>query len=158
MENEYPLEWEIKSFDRLSLDALYELLKLRVDVFVVEQNCPYPEIDNKDRLPDALHLCGRNKDRALTAYLRILPPGASYPEASFGRVAVAEKSRGQGICHAMVKKALDEIHCIWPGTAVRIGAQAYLAGFYESHGFKAVSETYLEDGILHVDMLKTDVS
>jgi ElaA protein len=148
------MEWEIKSFDGLSTDELYDLLKLRVDVFVVEQNCAYPEIDGKDRHPETRHLLGRNKAGDLVAYSRILPPGLSFKTAGFGRVVVAKFSRGKGISHAMVDQAVAYICKAWPGEPIQIGAQLYLKKFYASHGFKAVSETYIEDGIPHVDMIR----
>ncbi len=152
------MEWELKRFKQLDVDELYELLKLRVDVFVVEQNCPYSELDEKDRHPDTLHLSGRNKDDGkLTAYLRILPPGLSFMEASFGRVVVAKKIRRQGISNIMVKKNLEITEHKWPKENIKIGAQVYLKQFYESQGFKPVSKEYLEDGIVHIDMLRKSI-
>ncbi|WP_457552278.1 GNAT family N-acetyltransferase [Desulfobacula sp.] len=148
------IEWKIKLFDLLSKDELYELLKLRVNVFVVEQNCPYPEIDGKDRHPETLHLYGENKDKKPVAYLRILPPGVSFKHVSIGRVVVAKKFRRQGISNIMVKKALDQINHIWPNENIKIGAQMYLRKFYEAHGFEASSKSYLEDGIPHIEMIR----
>lgn len=148
------IEWDIKSFKALDTDDLYELLKLRVDVFVVEQNCPYPEIDGKDRHPETRHLIGKNTDGKILAYLRVLPPGLSFKQVSIGRVVVDKNSRGQGISNVMVKKALDLIDRIWPEESIQIGAQVYLMSFYQALGFKAVSENYLEDGILHIDMIR----
>ena len=148
------IQWKIKSFTQLDSDELYELLKLRVDVFVVEQNCPYPEIDDKDRHPETLHLSGKTKDGKLSAYLRILPPGLSFKEVSIGRVVVAKESRGQGISDTLLKIALDQINCTWSGENIRIGAQVYLKKFYESNGFEAISKSYLEDGIPHIDMIR----
>lgn len=148
------IKWEIKSFKGLSTDELYELLKLRTDVFVVEQNCPYTEIDGKDRHPETLHLIGKNKDEKIVAYSRILPPGLSFKQVSMGRVVVEKNSRGQGISDAMLKIALDQINRTWPNENVQISAQVYLKEFYESHGFKAVSKSYLEDGIPHIDMVR----
>ncbi len=149
------MEIELKRFKQLGVDELYEFLKLRVDVFVVEQTCPYPEIDEKDRHPDTLHLSCKNRENGkLTAYLRILPPGLSFKEASFGRVVVAKEKRGEGISRTMVQKAVKIIEHTWPGNNIRIGAQVYLKQFYESLGFKAVSSEYLEDGIAHIDMMR----
>ena len=149
------MEWVLKSFKQLDVDELFELLKLRVDVFVVEQNCPYPEIDEKDRHADTLHLFGRNKKNGeLAAYLRILPPGLSFKEASFGRVVVTAQYRKQGISNTMVKKALEIIENRRPEKNIRIGAQVYLKQFYEFHGFQSVSSEYFEDGIAHIDMLR----
>jgi len=148
------IDWKIKSFSRLGRDELYEFLKLRVDVFVVEQKCPYPEMDDKDRHPETLHLAGKGKGGELMAYLRILPPGLSFKEVSIGRVVVAKESRRQGISDTMLKIALNQINRTWPNENIRIGAQVYLKKFYESHGFEAASESYLEDGIPHIDMIR----
>jgi len=148
------MDWKIKLFSRLGRDELYEFLKLRVDVFVVEQKCPYPEMDDKDRHPETLHLAGKGKGGELMAYLRILPPGLSFKEVSIGRVVVAKESRRQGISDTMLKIALNQINRTWPNENIRIGAQVYLKKFYESHGFEAASESYLEDGIPHIDMIR----
>ena len=148
------IDWDIKSFKGLGTDELYGLLKLRVDVFVVEQNCPYPEIDDKDRHPETLHLFGKNKDGEILAYLRILPPGLLFKQVCIGRVVVKKNSRGQGISNVMVKKALEQINRTWPRENIQIGAQVYLKDFYESFGFEAVSKSYLEDGIPHIDMIR----
>ncbi len=145
--------WEIKPFAGLCINELYDLLKLRVDVFVVEQNCVYPELDEKDRHPDTFHLSGRNGNRELAAYLRILPPGLSFPQPCIGRVVVLKKYRGQGLCRLMIKRAVDQADRNWPGMDIKISAQAYLESFYQSYGFKKVSEPYLEDGIPHLEML-----
>ena len=144
--------WEIKAFGDLSVDELYDCLKLRVDVFVVEQECPYPELDDKDRHPDTLHLTGRAADGRLTAYLRILSPGVSFDQASIGRVAVAASSRGEGLSREMMNRAVSRVQDQWPGSGIRIGAQEYLEKFYVSLGFKTVTHPYLEDGIPHLDM------
>ncbi len=148
------IDWKIKSFNTLETDELYGLLKLRVDVFVVEQKCPYHELDNKDQHPEAFHLIGKNKEGEILTYLRILPPGLSFEQASIGRVVVAKKVRGQGLCEKMLKKGLGHIYRIWTGTDVQIGAQVYLMKLYQALGFEAVSDTYLEDGIPHINMIK----
>ncbi len=148
------ISWEIKPFNKLGMDVMYDILKLRVDVFVVEQRCPYNEIDGKDRHSKVLHLFGKNEDGELAAYLRILPPGLSYNEVSIGRVVVAKNSRGHGICDAMVEKAFEHISSEFPKKNIKIGAQVYLKGFYQSHGFETASDEYLEDGIPHIDMLR----
>ncbi|MBU1341476.1 MAG: GNAT family N-acetyltransferase [Proteobacteria bacterium] len=150
------MEWEIKSFKELNTDGLYEILKLRVDVFVVEQRCPYPEIDDLDRHQKTLHLIGKNTDGKIVAYLRILPPGLSFKHVSMGRVVVAKKNRGHGISDAMLKVALDQISRIWPDEKIMIAAQVYLKEFYESHGFESASQSYLEDKIPHIDMIRKD--
>ncbi|MDO6612623.1 GNAT family N-acetyltransferase [Shewanella sp. 1_MG-2023] len=147
------MQWKLVHFNQLSLDELYEVLKLRVDVFVVEQNCPYPELDNKDRLAETLHLLGINQQGELIAYTRILAAGVSYPQASIGRVIIAEQGRGKGIAHALMQRSIDVVKTQWPQTSIQIGAQQHLSDFYQQQGFTVNSEMYLEDGIPHIDML-----
>lgn len=144
------MQWELKAFDQLSLQELYTILTLRTNVFVVEQACPYPELDGKD--PNCLHLLGTINGE-LVAYLRILPAGLRYDEVSIGRVVVKPSHRGKGLGRLMMEQA---IHCItneWKESQIKIGAQAYLEKFYQSLGFKPVSEVYFEDNIPHLDML-----
>ena len=145
------MNWECLTFSQLTTDQLYELLKLRVDIFVVEQNCPYHELDEHDRHPETRHLLGYQGDQ-LVAYLRILPPGCTYPQVSIGRVAVHQLMRGKGASHALLQQGLDHAESIWPEQSIKLGAQSYLLDFYKKHGFKVVSEEYLEDGIPHIDM------
>lgn len=154
MTEDTTIAWQVTRFDALDANHLYELLKLRVDVFVVEQACAYPELDGKDVLPDTLHLTGRTKDGSLAAYARILAPGARFSNISFGRVVVAPLYRKTGLGHALVKKILDEAGRLWPGRGITIGAQTYLKDFYRCHGFVPVSDPYLEDGIAHIDMTR----
>lgn len=144
------MHWEIKAFDQLSLQELYTILTLRTNVFVVEQACPYPEVDGKD--PNCLHLLGTINGE-LVAYLRILPAGLRYDKVSIGRVVIKPSHRGKGLGRLMMEQA---IHCItneWKESQIIIGAQAYLEKFYQSLGFEPVSEVYLEDDIQHLDML-----
>ena len=146
------MQWEIKAFDQLSLQELYTILTLRTNVFVVEQACPYPEVDGKD--PNCLHLLGTINGE-LVAYLRILQAGLRYDEVSIGRVVIKPSHRGKGLGRLMMEQA---IHCItneWKESQIKIGAQAYLEKFYQSLGFEPVSEVYLEDDIPHLDMLYT---
>ncbi|HEL9642871.1 MULTISPECIES: GNAT family N-acetyltransferase [Streptococcus] len=146
------MQWEIKAFDQLSLQELYGILTLRVDVFVVEQACPYPEVDGKD--PNCLHLLGTDEGE-LVAYLRILPAGLSYDEVSIGRVVIKSSHRGKGLGRPMMGQAIHFITNEWKESQIKIGAQAHLEKFYSSLGFEPVSEVYLEDGIPHLDMLYT---
>lgn len=146
------MEWQIKEFNQLSLQELYTILTLRTDVFVVEQACPYPEVDGKD--PDCLHLLGMDGED-LVAYLRILPAGLSYEEVSIGRVVIKPSHRGRGLGRPMLEAAIHHITTDWKEEKIKIGAQAYLEPFYQSLGFEPVSEVYLEDGIPHLDMLYT---
>jgi len=147
------IQWEIKKFKELTVAQLYELLKLRVDVFVVEQTCPYPELDGKDTHAHTLHVAARMADNNLAAYLRILAPGVSYSGISFGRVVTAVAFRGRGLAHGLIDKAIELARKDWPGIPVQIGAQEYLSSFYHSHGFETTSEIYIEDGIPHIDMI-----
>jgi ElaA protein len=146
--------WEIKKFKELTATELYEQLRLRVDVFVVEQACHYPELDGKDIHGDTIHLALRMADHTLAAYLRILAPGVSYPGVSFGRVVTAKAFRGRGLSHAMIEKAIGLAKETWSGVPIHIGAQKYLRAFYQSHGFIAISDIYIEDGIPHIDMAR----
>ncbi len=145
--------WKIKQFSNLTAMELYEILALRVNVFVVEQDCPYPELDGRDTLPGTLHLWTSAGEIPVGAYLRILAPGVSYPGVSLGRVVTAKSSRGGGLGHELVEKAIGLAEKHWPGIPIQIGAQEYLKAFYESHGFSVISDTYLEDNIPHIDMV-----
>ncbi|MBO4107075.1 GNAT family N-acetyltransferase [Streptococcus suis] len=144
------MQWEIKAFDQLSLQELYTILTLRTNVFVVEQACPYPEVDGKD--PKSLHILGTDNGE-LVAYLRILPAGLSYDVVSIGRVVIKPSHRGRGLGRPMMEKAIHYITNEWKESQIKIGAQAYLEKFYQSLGFKPVSEVYLEDDIPHLDMV-----
>ena len=144
------MQWEIKAFDQLSLQELYTILTMRTNVFVVEQACPYPELDGKD--PNCLHLLGTINGE-LVAYLRILPAGLRYDEVSIGRVVVKPSHRGKGLGRLMMEQAIYCITNEWKESQIKIGAQAYLEKFYQSLGFEPVSEVYLEDDIPHLDML-----
>lgn len=149
----HTLEWKSNSFQQLSNTLLYEIIKLRVDVFVVEQNCPYAELDNKDNNPETMHITATNNSK-LIAYARVLPPGLSYPEVSMGRFVVNEPFRRQGIGSELVTKCLAEKFSLWPNYKIKISAQEHLQPYYEHFGFRVVSESYLEDGIPHIEMLK----
>jgi len=147
------MNWYCKTFNDLSLNTLYDLLKLRCDVFVVEQDCPYPELDELDRLPETRHLYAI-ADGRMAAYARILPIQASYPlYSSIGRVVVAPQNRKDKLGHALVQKSVTQAMALWPEIAIKIGAQSHLEAFYQSHGFATVSQPYLEDGIEHISML-----
>jgi len=146
------LQWKNLTFNQLNANTLYDILKLRVDVFVVEQACAYPELDDKDRHPETQHLIGLSPDGELLAYARILPPGLSYPEASIGRVVVSPAGRGKGLAMPLMQHAIESALTTWPDAGIQIGAQDYLKAFYQKLGFFACSEMYLEDGIPHLDM------
>lgn len=142
--------WYLKAFDELSTKELYAILKERTNVFVVEQNCPYLEVDGKD---EASYHLFKETNGDIAAYLRILPPGVSYPQSSIGRVLVKKEYRGQGLAYELMQKGIDFIHTELQQQDIKIQAQHYLHKFYGSFGFKAVSEVYLEDDIPHIDML-----
>lgn len=146
--------WKIHTFQELTVEELFEVLRLRVDVFVVEQQCAYRELEDWDRHPETVHLSGRNEGGQLIAYARILSPGVRFPEINLGRFVVRADSRKQGIGHHLLRAALQEISRCWPQTSIRISAQDYLQAFYAQYAFIRVSDVYLEDGIPHVDMLK----
>jgi len=146
------IQWNIKTFQELTVEQLFEVLQLRVNVFVVEQQCAYPELDDYDRHVETRHLSGRNNDGRLIAYARFLPPGLRYAEVNLGRFVVRAAWRKQGIGHQLLKAALKDISRCWPKTSIKISAQDYLQTVYEQYGFVRVSEVYLEDGIPHVEM------
>ncbi|MFV0576373.1 MAG: GNAT family N-acetyltransferase [Vibrio sp.] len=148
------MEWICKSFEELSVHELYQVLKLRVDVFVVEQNCPYPELDNKDCMPEVYQLMGY-KDGDLVACSRLLKKGISFDTVSIGRVATAETARGGGLGHELMQESIQRCEQFWGKVDITIGAQSHLEQFYNQHGFKKISEEYLEDGIPHIDMART---
>ncbi len=148
------MEWQIVTFDQLDSVTLYHLLQLRVDVFVVEQNCPYPELDGKDLHPQTLHLLLKKQDKIL-GYSRVLAPDVSYPgQPAIGRVCVAQTARRLGLGELLVAKAIAVASEQWPSLDLYISAQCYLQRFYESMGFVAASEPYLEDDIPHLKMIR----
>ena len=142
--------WRLMSFEDLRVGELYEVLRLRSEVFVVEQQCIYQDIDGLDR--DAMHLLGVQGEE-LKAYARCFAPGVKFPEASIGRVLIRQSARGTGLGHTLMEQAVAAVSQVWGPQAIRIGAQAHLQGFYARYGFKDVGKPYLEDGIPHLEML-----
>ena len=143
--------WTLKPFDDLTAQELYCILQLRNEVFIVEQNCPYQDLDNKDL--DAFHLMGM-KENKLLAYSRLLAPGISYSESSIGRVVSSPAARKTGMGKKLMKESIVQIKNLFQTDIIRIGAQLYLKNFYESFGFIQEGETYLEDNIPHIIMLR----
>ncbi|RZK48992.1 MAG: GNAT family N-acetyltransferase [Pedobacter sp.] len=141
---------ELKPFSSLTTLELYEILGLRNEVFIVEQNCVYPDIDGKDL--KSHHLLVMH-DEKLAAYCRILPAGISFPEVSIGRVISSPFFRRKGFGQILIQAAIVHTNTLYPNENIRIGAQLYLQKFYESFGFNQVSEVYMEDGIAHIEML-----
>ena len=148
------LHWKAPSFEQLTGSQLFEVMQLRVNVFVVEQQCAYPELDEHDRDAGARHILGYDTNEDLTAYARVLRPGLIYPDVGIGRLVVKKERRGLGFGHQLLKTALDEIDHLWPGKIVRLAAQEHLQRFYQHHGFRSESDRYLADGIPHVDMVR----
>lgn len=143
------LQFKIKRFNELSTVELYQILKLRSEVFVVEQNCVYQDIDNKDS--KAIHVLGfLNED--LAAYCRVFDAGYYFAESSIGRVVVSPKYRDKKLGHELMKVAIKTLANEYATTKITISAQQYLKKFYESHGFIQTSEMYLEDDIPHIQM------
>ena len=143
------MEKVIKKFDELTLNELYDILKLRVDIFVVEQNCPYGELDNKDK--ESIHIFYRENGE-ITAYLRIIPKFLSYESVSMGRICVKQEFRSRKLGREIVKDAINYIENEMEEYIITIGAQEYLKDFYASLDFQPISEVYDEDGIKHLDM------
>lgn len=146
------LIWKIASFDQLSTAELYAILKLRSEVFVVEQNCPYLDADGFDA--DAVHLWAE-KEKDVVAYCRIFGPGIKYKECSIGRVLTPERYRRNRYGKMLMFLALQTIESRFQTNAVRISAQDYLSRFYAEFGFRDTGKKYLEDNIPHTEMLKT---
>ena len=145
------LEFNIKRFKELLTLELYQLLQLRSEVFVVEQNCVYQDIDGKDE--KAIHILGKFEDK-IVVYARIFNAGAYFENASIGRVVISEKYRTQKWGHELMKKAISSIESEIGVQPITISAQLYLKKFYENHGFVQLGEMYLEDGIPHIEMLR----
>ena len=143
------LEWKIKRFEALTTTELYDLLQLRSEVFVVEQNCVYQDIDYKDQ--KALHLIGEDNGQ-MVAYARLFKPKDYFDEASIGRVVVKPTYRDKKMGHILMREAIYFIKSQFNQTKITISAQLYLKKFYESHDFIQTSETYLEDDIPHIQM------
>ncbi|MFD2760079.1 GNAT family N-acetyltransferase [Lentibacillus juripiscarius] len=144
------MEWYIKTFGELSNEELYAILKLRVEVFVVEQDCPYPELDDYDQASVHYFLKVNNE---IAANVRIVPAGTKYSEASIGRVVVNPTFRGCGYGQEIMRKAIDYTATVLAEPRIKIQGQEYLERFYTELGFKKISESYLEDGIPHIDMI-----
>jgi len=148
------VSWEWRSFSQLTIDDLYCLLRLRQQVFVVEQNCPYLDADGLDQ--EASHLLCRQSTREgtkLVGYLRIIAAGSRFRSPAIGRLVIDSSIRGKGLARRMMEEALRHVRELYPGQPVAISAQQYLEKFYNSLGFITTSPPYDEDGISHIDML-----
>jgi ElaA protein len=146
------LHFECKSFQELSLEILHHLLMLRSEVFVVEQNCVYQDIDGKDI--EAKHILGFNKKKELVGYARILPAGLAYSSfVSIGRVVVKKNERKKNYGHELISFSLNRVSDLYGKVPIKISAQSHLIAFYNTHGFKVEGKEYLEDGIPHTAMV-----
>lgn len=145
------IEWKIKPFEALTVHELYDVLKLRSEIFVVEQNCVYLDVDGKDK--KALHLLGVY-DGKIVAYARLFDAGISFDNTSIGRVVVDANYRDKKWGHDLMRESIKGIKENFGKDQITIGAQLYLKKFYESHGFVPISEMYLEDDIPHIDMTR----
>ena len=148
------ISWRWVPFEALSAAELYAVLQLRSEVFVVEQDCVFQDLDGTDA--QALHVLG-SMEGALVAYARCFAAGVKFAEASLGRVATRASMRGTGAGHALVSQAIACVFAQWGTQAIRIGAQSRLEHFYHQHGFVVAGPPYMEDGIAHVDMLRVQV-
>lgn len=149
------MNWQWLLFEELSREDLFEVLKVRQTVFVVEQNCAYQDADDLD--PASWHLLGWREGttgRELVAYLRVVFPGKKYPEPSIGRVLTTASVRGTGVGKVLTGEAITRIAVEYPNMSIRISAQQYLKKFYSGFGFETVSDPYDEDGIPHIEMLR----
>ncbi len=145
------ITWHFKKFNELTPKELYEILQLRAEVFVVEQDCAYNDVDGKD--VNCRHLWAELDEKVIT-YTRIVPPGISYAEPSIGRVVTHSEYRHLKLGYQLMSHSIQIIENICPSKSIRISAQSYLKVFYEKCGFKQVSEEYLEDNIPHMEMLR----
>ena len=151
-----PLIWTLKSFEQLKSKELFDLLHLRQQVFVLEQQCLYPDIDTADL--SALHLMGYTSSSPLTsvlgAYLRVIPPTTELNHYAIGRVVTAPSHRGGGMGKVLMQAGIDAAARLFPESPCKISAQAHLEGFYHTLGFEKTSDPYDEDGIPHIDMVR----
>ena len=150
------------SWSDLTRDQFHSIVRLRISVFVVEQDCPYPELDTKDLSSIHVYALRIGENIALgdsaVACVRICAPGISYPEPSIGRVATRPDCRKIGLGLDIMKRAIDACESAYPGQGIRISAQCYLEKFYSDLGFSSTGETYLEDDILHIQMFRSSSS
>jgi len=146
--------WNCVPFHQLTLEQLYKLLQIRQEVFIIEQDCPYLDNDDKDQY--AWHLWAE-QDGQILGCSRLLPSGISYPNAaSIGRVLTHSSARGTGLGKELMVRSIQRTKALFPGAAIKIGAQTYLRRFYEGFGFEQCVEEYLEDDIPHIGMLLSD--
>lgn len=149
------MDWQLKKFGDLSPYEVYAILRLRNEVFVVEQNCVFQDADDKDQ--NSWHLMGISNGQ-LVAYTRLVPPGEIYEYPSIGRVITSSAVRGTGAGKVLVQRSIEEVNHLFGPLPIKIGAQLYLKKFYGDFGFEQVSEIYLEDGIEHIHMVRKELN
>ena len=145
------VNWKVKTFNEFTLKELYNVLALRMEVFVVEQDCPYQDLDGKDE--DAFHVFATDPKGDVVATARILKPGAAYEEVAIGRVVTAASIREFKKGHELMTECMNFVSKEFPKTNIRLSAQSHLVNYYGKHGFKETGKNYLEDGIPHSEML-----
>jgi len=143
--------WTLKKFEDLSVRELHDIIQLRLDIFVVEQDCVYLDLDGKDEM--AYHFFGCTNKGKIVAYTRLFGPGEYYEEAAIGRVVVHKEYRKDGLGFELMSKSIDQIEVLYDTKNIKIGAQRYLQKFYESLGFISTGDFYMEDGIPHMHMV-----
>ncbi|HEY2629471.1 MAG TPA: GNAT family N-acetyltransferase [Usitatibacter sp.] len=147
------MHWHFAKFDDLSPRDIHDVYQARIAVFVIEQECPFQDVDGAD-LP-CWHLIGRaSPSGEVLAYSRLVPPGVKYPEPSIGRILTTANARGKGLGRELVAESIARAEKLWPGQSIKIGAQQRLERFYEGYGFARTSEPYDEDGIMHIEMVR----
>lgn len=146
------IEYQWFYFDELTVDLLHDILLLRQNVFVIEQNCPYDDIDGFDK--HSWHLIGRDNEGEMVAYLRLVKPGYKFENPSIGRILTAQKVRSTGVGLEMIDVAIKKVEELYPGRPIELCAQVYAQDFYARFGFEPVGEPYDEDGIMHINMIR----
>ena len=151
------MNWRLAHFDDLSPREVHDIYRARIEVFVLEQNCPFQDVDGVD--PHCWHLLGTSMKGSdpfieLVAYSRLVPAGVKFAEPSIGRVLTTAAARGTGAGRKLMAESLVQAAKLWPGQAIRIGAQARLEKFYNDFGFEKASDMYMEDGIPHIEMVR----
>jgi ElaA protein len=145
------LEWNLRKFEELEVDELYQLLRLRSEVFVVEQQSIFLDADNKDQ--QSWHLLGKRNGQLL-AYSRIVPKGISYEYSAIGRIVISPSARNQGLGKELMTVSIEKLEGLYGKVTIRIGAQQHLEKFYNVFGFVQTSPAYDEDGIMHIEMTR----
>ena len=144
-------DWQIKHYQDLSLNEFHDIVALRIEVFVVEQDCPYQDLDGKDK--KCYHAFCRDGKGNIISTARIVPPGLIYDEVAIGRVVIKDTARGTGLGHELLDECIKFCHMEFGLTPIRLSAQKHLENYYEKHNFSSTGKEYLEDGIPHVEML-----